>query len=139
MAYLFEKRGVVVVDAGRWSEDDLVAAIDAGAEDIAIDEDVYEIVAAPAELPAVRAALEEAGVDVESAEVVQRRRLACPSRRRRPRACCASSTRSRRTTTSMPSTRTSTSTPTCWNASPAEPAGGAERPQAAAAPLWRVR
>ena len=71
VAYLFEKRGVVVVDAGRWSEDDLVAAIDAGAEDIAIDEDVYEIVAAPAELPAVRAALEEAGVDVESAEVVQ--------------------------------------------------------------------
>jgi YebC/PmpR family DNA-binding regulatory protein len=71
VAYLFEKRGVVVVDAGRWSEDDLVAAIDAGAEDIAIDEDVYEILAAPAELPAVRAALEEAGVDVESAEVVQ--------------------------------------------------------------------
>ena len=71
VAYLFEKRGVVVVDAGRWSEDDLVAAIDAGAEDIAIDEDVYEIVAAPAELPAVRAALEDAGVDVESAEVVQ--------------------------------------------------------------------
>jgi transcriptional/translational regulatory protein YebC/TACO1 len=62
---------VVVVDARRWSEDDLVAAIDAGAEDIAIDEDVYEILAAPAELPAVRAALEEAGVDVESAEVVQ--------------------------------------------------------------------
>ena len=71
VAYLFEKRGVVVVDASRWSEDDLVAAIDAGAEDIAIDEDVYEIVAAPAELPAVRAALEDAGVDVESAEVVQ--------------------------------------------------------------------
>jgi YebC/PmpR family DNA-binding regulatory protein len=71
VAYLFEKRGVIVVDAGRWSEDDLVVAIDAGAEDISIDEDVYEIVTAPSALPAVRAALEAAGVDVESAEVVE--------------------------------------------------------------------
>src|SRR3954451_915791 len=71
VAYLFEKRGVIVVDAGRWSEDDLVVAIDAGAEDVSVDEDVYEIVTAPGELAAVRAALEEAGVDVESAEVVQ--------------------------------------------------------------------
>ena len=31
VAYLFEKRGVVVVDASRWSEDDLEPAIDAGA------------------------------------------------------------------------------------------------------------
>jgi YebC/PmpR family DNA-binding regulatory protein len=72
VAYLFEKRGVIVVDAGRWSEDDLMVAIDAGAEDISIDEDVYEIVAAPSALPAVRAALEAAGVEVESAEVVER-------------------------------------------------------------------
>jgi YebC/PmpR family DNA-binding regulatory protein len=71
VAYLFEKRGVIVVDAGRWSEDDLVSAIDAGAEDISIDEDVYEIVAAPGDLPAVRQALESANVEVESAEVVQ--------------------------------------------------------------------
>jgi YebC/PmpR family DNA-binding regulatory protein len=71
VSYLFEKRGVIVVDAGRWSEDDLVVAIDAGAEDVSIDEDVYEIVTAPADLAAVRAALEEAGIEVESAEVVQ--------------------------------------------------------------------
>jgi YebC/PmpR family DNA-binding regulatory protein len=71
VAYLFEKRGVVVVDAGRWSEDDLVAAIDAGAEDIAIDEDVYEIVTEPSDLAAVRAALEEAGVEIEASELSQ--------------------------------------------------------------------
>jgi YebC/PmpR family DNA-binding regulatory protein len=71
VAYLFEKRGLIIVDAGRWSEDDLVVAIDAGAEDIAIDEDVYEIVTAPGDLPTVRTALEESGVEVESAEVVQ--------------------------------------------------------------------
>jgi YebC/PmpR family DNA-binding regulatory protein len=71
VAYLFDKRGLVVVDAGRYDEDDLVAAIDAGAQDIAIDEDVYEIVAEPGDLAAVRAALEQAGVAIESAEVVQ--------------------------------------------------------------------
>jgi YebC/PmpR family DNA-binding regulatory protein len=71
VAYLFEKRGVIVVDAARYSEDDLVAAIDAGAEDIAIDDDVYEVVCQPAQLAAVRGALEQAGVELESAEVTQ--------------------------------------------------------------------
>src|SRR5579884_3648495 len=33
VAYLFDKKGVVVVDAGRWTEDDLIVAIDAGAEE----------------------------------------------------------------------------------------------------------
>jgi YebC/PmpR family DNA-binding regulatory protein len=71
VSYLFEKRGVIVVDAGRWSEDDLIVAIDAGAEDVSIDDDVYEIVTAPGDLGAVRAALEEAGIEIESADVVQ--------------------------------------------------------------------
>jgi YebC/PmpR family DNA-binding regulatory protein len=71
VAYLFEKRGVIVVDASRWSEDDLVVAIDAGAEDVSIDEDIYEIVTAPADLATVSDALEAAGIEVESAEVVQ--------------------------------------------------------------------
>ena len=72
VAYLFEKRGVVVVDASRWSEDDLEPAIDAGAEDISADGDIYEIVCDPRDLGAVRAALEDAGVEIQSAEVVQR-------------------------------------------------------------------
>ncbi|MDQ6914728.1 MAG: YebC/PmpR family DNA-binding transcriptional regulator [Actinomycetota bacterium] len=71
VAYLFEKRGVIVVDGGRWSEDDLIVAIDAGAEDVSIDDDVYEVITAPGDLPPVRAALEEAGIAVESAEVLQ--------------------------------------------------------------------
>jgi YebC/PmpR family DNA-binding regulatory protein len=71
VAYLFDKRGVVVVDATRWSEDDLEPAIDAGAEDISADGDIYEIVSDPASLTAVRGALERAGVEIDSAEVVQ--------------------------------------------------------------------
>ena len=50
VAYLFDKRGVIVVDAKRYSEDDLMPAIDAGAEDIALDEDVFEVITEPADL-----------------------------------------------------------------------------------------
>jgi YebC/PmpR family DNA-binding regulatory protein len=71
VAYLFDKKGVVVVDGERYSEDDLMVAIDAGAEDIGLDDDVFEIVCEPADLTPVRTALEEAGIDIESAEVVQ--------------------------------------------------------------------
>ncbi|TMK42524.1 MAG: YebC/PmpR family DNA-binding transcriptional regulator [Actinobacteria bacterium] len=72
VAYLFDLQGVVVVDATLFSEDNLLPAVEAGATDIAIDEDVYEIICAPADLAHVRAALEEAGVSVESAEPTQR-------------------------------------------------------------------
>lgn len=69
VAYLFDKRGLILVDGERYSEDDLMPAIEAGAEDIAEDEGVFEILTEPAVLTAVRAALEEAGVEVQSSEV----------------------------------------------------------------------
>jgi transcriptional/translational regulatory protein YebC/TACO1 len=53
-------------------------AIEAGAEDIAVDDDVFEVLTEPADLTAVRAALEEAGVQVESSEVVQRPKTTVP-------------------------------------------------------------
>ena len=61
VAYLFDKKGVVVVDAERYGEDDLMVAIDAGAEDIALDDDVFEIITEPTDLTAVRAALDDGG------------------------------------------------------------------------------
>jgi YebC/PmpR family DNA-binding regulatory protein len=69
VAWVFEKKGVVVVDAERFSEDDLMPAIEAGAEDISGDEGVWEVVTAPTDLTAVRAALEEAGVELQSADL----------------------------------------------------------------------
>jgi YebC/PmpR family DNA-binding regulatory protein len=72
VAWTFEKKGELVVDGSRYSEDDLLAAIDAGAEDVALDGDVWEIVTGPTDLQAVRQALEGAGVEIESAELVQR-------------------------------------------------------------------
>ena len=50
VAYLFDKKGVVVVDGERYSEDDLMVAIDAGAEDIGMDDDVFEIICEPSDL-----------------------------------------------------------------------------------------
>jgi YebC/PmpR family DNA-binding regulatory protein len=72
VSYLFEKRGEIVVDAGRYDEEDLIPAIDAGALDIATDEDVFEVITEPADLVRVRDALANAGVDVDSAEISQR-------------------------------------------------------------------
>ena len=78
VAYLFEKRGVIVVDAGRYDEDDLMPAIDAGALDIALDDDVYEVITEPGDLAGVREALGGAGVDFESADVNQRPTVRVP-------------------------------------------------------------
>ncbi len=78
VAYLFDKQGLIVVDAGKYTEDDLMVAVDAGAEDLAQDGDVFEIVTEPASLTAVTKALEEAGIELQSAEVVQRPKTKVP-------------------------------------------------------------
>jgi YebC/PmpR family DNA-binding regulatory protein len=78
VAYLFDKRGVIVVDASRYDEDDLIVAIDAGAEDITLDEDVYEIITEPSDLTAVREALTAAGIEIESADVTQQPKTRVP-------------------------------------------------------------
>jgi YebC/PmpR family DNA-binding regulatory protein len=72
VSYLFEMRGVVLVDGARYGEDDLLVAVEAGAEDIVADDEMLEVVTAPGDLSAVRTAIEEAGIEIESAEVVQR-------------------------------------------------------------------
>jgi YebC/PmpR family DNA-binding regulatory protein len=78
VSYLFDKQGVIVVDASRYDEDDLIVAIDAGAEDIVRDEDVYEILTAPGDLVAVRHALTTAEIEIESADVTQRPKSRVP-------------------------------------------------------------
>ena len=72
VAWNFEKKGVVLVDAERHDEDELIVAIDAGADDLARDENVWEIVTAPSDLQPVRTALEEAGVELQSADLTMR-------------------------------------------------------------------
>jgi YebC/PmpR family DNA-binding regulatory protein len=72
VGYLFEKKGTIVIDAERYSEDELMVAVDAGAEDISADEGVFEVVTEPADFTAVRTALEQAGVAMDSAEMAFR-------------------------------------------------------------------
>ena len=78
VAYLFDKKGVAVVDGERFSEDDLMPAVDAGAEDIVLDDDVFEVISEPSDLATVRAALVEAGVEVQEAQVMQRPKTLVP-------------------------------------------------------------
>lgn len=72
VAWIFEKKGMIVVDGTKYSEDDLFVAIDAGAEDIVEDGDFFEVVTEPTDYAAVRSALETAGVEFQSADVIQR-------------------------------------------------------------------
>ena len=72
VSYLFEKLGVVRVDGTRWSEDDLLAAIDAGASDIVPDGDLLEVICSPAAFSEVRSAVEAGGVEITSSEVLYR-------------------------------------------------------------------
>jgi YebC/PmpR family DNA-binding regulatory protein len=68
VAWMFAKKGVVLVDAKRYSEDDLIAAIDAGADDVTTEGDSLQILSDPTSLRAVREALEQSGVEVQSTE-----------------------------------------------------------------------
>ena len=72
VAWIFEKKGELLVDARRYVEDDLMVAVDAGAEDLTRDEAVFEVTSAPEDFTAVRDALLEAGVELDSAELVMR-------------------------------------------------------------------
>jgi YebC/PmpR family DNA-binding regulatory protein len=78
VAYLFDKKGTVVVDGERYSEDDLMVAIDAGAEDIVMDDDVFEVLSEPTDLAAVRQSLADAGIEVEDAQVAYRPKSLVP-------------------------------------------------------------
>jgi transcriptional/translational regulatory protein YebC/TACO1 len=67
---LFERRGVVLVDAESVDEDELtLAAAEGGADDVELDGTVFQVSSAPEALSAVRDAIEAAGIEVQSAEL----------------------------------------------------------------------
>jgi YebC/PmpR family DNA-binding regulatory protein len=72
VAYLFNKTGTIVIDAERYSEDDLMVAVEAGAQDIVTDEGVYEVLTEPHDFSAVRQALEQSEIEIDSAEMAYR-------------------------------------------------------------------
>ena len=69
VAYLFTRKGVVIVPAAGTTEDDVLGAVlEAGAEEVNDLDDSFEVVSEPGDLVAVRTALQAAGIDYESAE-----------------------------------------------------------------------
>jgi YebC/PmpR family DNA-binding regulatory protein len=69
VAWIFEKRGAITIDGARYGEDDLIAAIDAGADDVQEDGDQLRVLSDPGHLTAIREALESAGVEIQSADL----------------------------------------------------------------------
>ncbi|RMH23951.1 MAG: YebC/PmpR family DNA-binding transcriptional regulator [Planctomycetota bacterium] len=71
VAYLFESKGVMTVDAERAPDEDrlMELVIEAGAEDATLEDGVWTITAAPADYIAVKDALDAAGVECASAEL----------------------------------------------------------------------
>ena len=68
VAWMFTRKGVVLIPKDSVSEDDLMlAAMDAGADDITQDGDYWHVVCAPTDLQRLKDALAEAGIEPESA------------------------------------------------------------------------
>ena len=70
VSWLFERRGMVVVEANGVDEDELMlAAAEGGADDVAQDGSTYQVTCAPEQLAGVREAVEAAGFTVDTAEL----------------------------------------------------------------------
>ncbi|MBQ8200776.1 MAG: YebC/PmpR family DNA-binding transcriptional regulator [Clostridia bacterium] len=71
VSFMFDEKGLLVVERAPGSDEEemMMMALDAGAEDMKAEDDVYEIYTAPADFSAVREALEAQGVSFLSAEV----------------------------------------------------------------------
>ncbi|MFF1548883.1 YebC/PmpR family DNA-binding transcriptional regulator [Streptomyces sp. NPDC058291] len=69
VSYLFNRKGVVIVPKGELSEDDVLGAVlDAGAEEVNDLGESFEVLSEATDLVAVRTALQEAGIDYDSAD-----------------------------------------------------------------------
>ncbi|HGY55027.1 MAG TPA: YebC/PmpR family DNA-binding transcriptional regulator [Caldithrix abyssi] len=70
VAWMFEKKGLITVPRDRYDEDELLEIVlEAGAEDMSAEDEVYEIYTAYEDFHQVRSELEERGLAIESAEV----------------------------------------------------------------------
>lgn len=70
VAWMFTKKGIITGEKGKFEEDYLMElALDAGAEDVNVGDDLFEIVTSPDSFEVVREALEKGGIPLTSAEV----------------------------------------------------------------------
>jgi YebC/PmpR family DNA-binding regulatory protein len=68
VSWQFERKGVVIIPRTVEEDDVMLAALDAGLEDLVDEGDTWRLTCAPGDLPAVRTALEDAGIAVDSAD-----------------------------------------------------------------------
>ncbi|MGW6911185.1 MULTISPECIES: YebC/PmpR family DNA-binding transcriptional regulator [unclassified Streptomyces] len=69
VSYMFSRKGVVIVPKGELTEDDVLGAVlDAGAEEVNDLGESFEVISEATDLVAVRTALQEAGIDYDSAD-----------------------------------------------------------------------
>ncbi len=68
VAWQFRRSGVISVPRSVDEEDLMLAALDAGAEDIIDEGDTWRVTCGPSDLPAVTGALEAAGIGIENSE-----------------------------------------------------------------------
>ena len=72
VSFMFDEKGLIVIDKEEIDMDEeelMMAALDAGAEDFADEEDSYEIITDPDDFSAVREALEKDGIAMAEADV----------------------------------------------------------------------
>ncbi|MFZ5425426.1 MAG: YebC/PmpR family DNA-binding transcriptional regulator [Thermodesulfobacteriota bacterium] len=70
VAWMFDKKGVISLDKAKYSEDQVMeAALEAGAEDVTGEGDSWVVDTAPENFDAVRQAIEDAGLEVQEAEI----------------------------------------------------------------------
>jgi len=69
VSYMFSRKGVVIVPKGELTEDDVLGAVlDAGAEEVNDLGETFEVISEATDLVAVRTALQDAGIDYDSAD-----------------------------------------------------------------------
>ncbi|MFG2557177.1 YebC/PmpR family DNA-binding transcriptional regulator [Streptomyces sp. NPDC048581] len=69
VSYMFSRKGVVIVPKGELAEDDVLGAVlDAGAEEVNDLGESFEVISEATDLVAVRTALQDAGIDYDSAD-----------------------------------------------------------------------
>lgn len=70
VAWMFKQAGLFIIDASSIDEDELMmTALDAGAEDVTVVDDMYEVLSAPNDFHRVSQALDAAGVEIVSREL----------------------------------------------------------------------
>ena len=70
VSYMFKRQGIIAFDAQKYTEDAILdVAIEAGAEDVAVDEDSIEVITSPEDFEQVLAALEEASFEHTLSEI----------------------------------------------------------------------